>query len=493
MDKIKKLAIANRGEVAVRIIRACQELGIETVLLHSDVDTQSLAYRLADETYCVGSAPTGESYLNIESNVQAALASGADAVHPGFGFLSENADFARACIENRLIFVGPSPECIELFGDKISAKKLVIEAGGPTVPGYEGQDQSIETLLAQVEKIGCPVIVKAAAGGGGRGMRVIHSLKEASSAIASAKRESLNAFGSEKVFLEKYIDGAKHIEVQIFGDSGGHVFSLFERECSVQRRHQKVIEEALSPSLSDTERQEVAAVARKIAKTANYKGAGTVEFLYHDNKFYFMEVNTRLQVEHPVTEMILGVDLVKAQILTAAGRSLLWDQQELRPAGHAIECRIYVEDPYLNGVPSLGRLGFCHWPAGPGRRFEVGFEEDDEITSFYDAMIAKVVVWDESRTRAIQKMKRTLQETVIFGLQTNIPYLLEILQHPEFIDGKMTTNFINQYFPTGLCKEDLDRHDLDLMDQVEKQIVEPYRNSEGYSINTNSNPWTANW
>lgn len=494
MDKISKLAVANRGEVAVRIIRACQELGIETVLLHSEADRESIAFRIADETYCIGSSEASESYLNIASNIQGALASGADAIHPGFGFLSENADFARACEDHRILFVGPSAQCIELFGDKISAKKLVIEAGAPTVPGYEGQDQSMQTLVAEVGKIGCPVIVKAAAGGGGRGMRVIHQIEDAESAIESAKRESIGAFGSDKVFLEKYIDGAKHIEVQIFGDQSGRVFSLLERECSIQRRHQKVIEEAVCTTLSEEQRREVSAAAQKIAEAADYRGAGTVEFLFHDGQFYFMEVNTRLQVEHPVTEMVMGVDLVKAQILTAAGRSLLWDSEELRPNGHAIECRIYVEDPYKNGLPSIGQLGACLWPYGPGRRFEIGFEEGDEITSFYDSMIAKVVVWDESRPRALIKMKKTLEECVIFGLQTNLPYLLKILDHPEFVDGTMTTKFVETHYPTGLQEEPIDQHDKELMDTIDQMISEGGASSMTLGQHVSGpSPWMAGW
>ena len=324
--KIEKIAIANRGEVAVRIIRAAQELGLETVLLHSEADTSSLAYRLADERVLVGPSPVQESYLNIEMNVNAAVASGCDAVHPGFGFLSENADFAEAVEKARMIFVGPSPESIRLFGDKISAKNLVKKAGGPTIPGYEGEDQSIQKLISEAKKIGFPVMVKAAGGGGGRGLRVIRHENEAQNLIESAQREGLNAFKSSAVFLEKYLDHAKHIEFQVFGDSSGRVYHLYDRECSVQRRHQKIIEESLSAKLDPHIREKMAKVAVEIAETAQYRGAGTVEFLLQDGEFYFMEMNTRLQVEHPVTEFVLGVDLVKAQILTAMGKPVLWEQ-----------------------------------------------------------------------------------------------------------------------------------------------------------------------
>ena len=450
MKAIQKLAIANRGEVAVRIIHACEELGIKTVLLHSEADVGTRAWRMADEKICIGPAETSQSYLQIERNIEGALSSGAQAVHPGFGFLSENADFAQACADAGLIFVGPRAETIRALGDKISAKKLIEKAQVATVPGYMGDDQKLETLIQQAEKIGFPVIVKAAAGGGGRGMKVIRSRDEASELIASAKREALSAFGSEVVFLEKYLDRAKHIEFQIFGDFTGRCVHLFERECSVQRRHQKIIEESLSPSLTPALRAEMAKAAVALAQAANYNGAGTVEFLVQDNAFYFLEMNTRLQVEHPVTELVLGVDLVKAQILTAAREFVIWKQADLVPRGHAIECRVYAEDPYNRGLPSTGELLKLHWPEGPGRRYEVGFEEGDEVTSYYDPMIAKVIVWDEDRPRAIRKMLRVLDETVIFGVRANLPYLKAILSHPEFVSGTMTTQFIQKNFPEGL-------------------------------------------
>ena len=453
--KIQKLAIANRGEVAVRIIRACHELGIKTVLLHSEADTETRAYRLSDENICIGPAPTAESYLNIQANVDGALSAGAQAIHPGFGFLSENADFAKAVVDAGLIFVGPKSETIRALGDKISAKHLIQAANVPTVPGYMGDDQSLPTLISEAEKIGFPVIVKAAAGGGGRGMKVIRNRAEAEELILSAQREAKSAFGSEVVFLEKYLDRAKHIEFQIFGDSTGKCVHLFDRECSVQRRHQKIIEEATSPSLTDDLRSQMAKAAVNLAQKANYRGAGTVEFLVQDGKFYFLEMNTRLQVEHPVTEMVLGVDLVKAQILTAADEFMIWKQTDLIPRGHAIECRVYAEDPYRGGMPSTGKLGAMHFPEGPGRRFEVGFEEGDEITPFYDPMVAKIIVWDESRPRAIRKMLRTLDETFVFGVRLNIPYLKAILSNPEFVDGTMTTQFISKHLSDGLPAQKL--------------------------------------
>ncbi|NUN06818.1 MAG: ATP-grasp domain-containing protein, partial [Bdellovibrio sp.] len=382
MGKFSRIAIANRGEVAVRIIKACEEMGIETVLLHSEADIGTRAYRMATKTMCIGPAPTAESYLNIQANVNGALAGGAQAVHPGFGFLSENADFAEAVEKAGLTFIGPSASSIRALGDKVHCKELAKQAGLPLVPGYQGENQDVAHLITQAEKIGYPVIVKAAAGGGGRGMKLLKSSAEAAELIESAQREAQSAFGSPKVFLEKYLDRAKHIEFQIFGDSTGYVTHFFDRECSVQRRHQKIIEEATSPSLSEELRRKMGEAACAIATLGKYKGAGTVEFLLQDGEFYLLEVNTRLQVEHPVTEEVMGVDLVKMQILTAQG-DFVHDSKQIRvPKGHSIECRIYAENPYLGGVPSTGLLGQVLWPEGPRRRYEYGFEAGDTITPF---------------------------------------------------------------------------------------------------------------
>ncbi len=493
MKPIRRVAIANRGEVAVRIIRACEELGLETVLLHSDVDRQSRAYRLATKNICIGPAPTGQSYLNIEANINGALAAGADAIHPGFGFLSENADFAEQCEKAGLIFIGPSSDAIRKLGDKVSFKNLAQQAGLPLIPGYQGADQRIEFLIDEVKKIGLPVIVKAAAGGGGRGMKLIRDLAEAKDLIESAQREAQSAFGSSQVFLEKYLEHAKHIEFQIFGDCTGHVVHLFDRECSVQRRHQKIIEEATSPSLTDDLRRKMGEVACTIATLGRYKNAGTVEFLLQDEKFYLLEVNTRLQVEHPVTEEVLGVDLVKMQILTAQNQ-FVFDSNEIRfPKGHAIECRVYAEDPYAGGVPSTGLLGLVQWPEGPRRRYEYGFESGDTITAHYDPMIAKVIVWDENRSRAIQKMIRTLKDSTVFGVYTNIPYLIEILNHEEFKSGKMTTRFIETYFAEGLKSVNDEK-------VVKKWAQDIYKNTKSYRpLNSRDadkavpSPWLSHW
>lgn len=490
MKKISRLAIANRGEVAVRIIRACRELGIRSILLHSEADKKSVAYRMADETVFIGPSPVSESYLNIRANIEGALSAKADAIHPGFGFLSENADFARAVETAGMIFVGPRPETIKALGDKIEAKKLILKANVPTVPGYMGENQEIDHLIAEAKKIGFPVIVKAAAGGGGRGMKVIGSIEEAKELIESAQREGLSAFGSSKVFLEKYLDKAKHIEFQVFGDHLGNVVHLFERECSVQRRHQKIIEESLSSSLTSELREQMGEAARQLAKAANYRGAGTVEFLVQDGKFYFLEMNTRLQVEHPVTEMVLGVDLVRAQIQTAEGSFIIWKQEELIPRGHAIECRIYAEDPYNSGMPSTGKLGQMRWAWDTGRRFEVGFEPGDEITSHYDSMIAKIIVWDETRERAIGKMLQTLSESFVFGVKLNFPFLKAILRHPEFIDGRFTTQFIGQHFPNGLAPKEPTAKQLAAGEQAKLKLNTAQDVSRQPPT---SHPWLKSW
>jgi len=495
MSKITRLAIANRGEVAVRIIKACEELGIETILLHSEADIYSRAYRMATYKVCIGPASTAQSYLNIEANIQGAVAMGAQAIHPGFGFLSENADFAQACLDAGLIFVGPSPESIRILGDKVSCKNLAKKAGLPLVPGYEGDDQSVSRLLTEVEKIGLPVIVKAAAGGGGRGMKLIKNISDANELIESAQREAQSAFGSSKVFLEKYLDRAKHIEFQIFGDSTGHVVHLFDRECSVQRRHQKIIEEATSPSLSDELRRKMGEVAVTLGTLGKYKGAGTVEFLLQDEQFYLLEVNTRLQVEHPVTEEVLGVDLVKMQILTAMNQFVFSSTDIRIPRGHSIECRIYAENSYMNGVPSTGLLGTVIWPEGPRRRYEYGFEKGDIITSYYDPMIAKAIVWDESRPRAINKMIRVLKDAVVFGVHTNIPYLIEILSHPDFVNGSMTTRFIETHFSEGLKSTHIEEQRKKISQDVyKKYLLKSSSQDLAHASQLDlRNPWSVDW
>ncbi len=487
---IKRLAIANRGEVAVRIIRACQELGIETVLLHSEPDVNTLAYRLSDHQICIGAAAANESYLKIQDNVRGALAMGAKAIHPGFGFLSENAEFARACHKDNLIFIGPTPENIQTCGDKIKVKYLAKELGIKTIPGYNGDDQTIDLLVAECKAIGFPVLVKAAAGGGGRGHKVVHEANSAKEMIEASQREAKAAFGSSRVFLEKYLGKAKHIEVQIFGDATGKIYSLCERECSVQRKHQKIIEEAPSARLTSEQKTRVHEMARRLAEKAGYKNAGTVEFLFEDGEFYLIEMNTRLQVEHPVTEMILSIDLVKSQILTAQGIPLNWNQESLIPRGHSMECRIYAEDPHMGGLPNTGILKYLEFPEGPGRRFDLGFEVGDEVTPFYDSMINKIIVWDESRPAAIKKMLRVLDDTVVFGLKTNIPFLKAILKHHEFISGEMTTQFIEKNFPNALGPIKLTSEQIAFAEQAYAQSKSQTFSQENSRM---PSPWEISW
>lgn len=439
--KVEKVAIANRGEVAVRIIRACREMGLETVLLHSKADESSMAARLAGETYLIGGPAPAESYLNIEANIQAAIAAGADAVHPGFGFLSENAAFARACEKERLVFIGPSPESIELFGDKISAKHLVNKIGGPLIPGYTEDDQSLETLLDAAEQIGYPVIVKATAGGGGRGLKVARSKGNLKAAVESAQREGTSAFGSAKIFLEKYLENAKHIEVQVFGDASGKIHHLFERDCSVQRRHQKIIEEATAPGLEPKMRDRIIATAVKIANSAKYRGAGTVEFLVQGDQYYFMEMNTRLQVEHPVTEAITGLDLVELQLRVAAGEPLPIRQQDVTFAGHAIEVRLCSENPEENFAPQSGRVWL--WEPSPGVRVEHALVSGSEVPPHYDSMIAKIIASGRTRDDARRRLIMAVEDFVAFGPRTNQAFLARCLRHPVFAAGSATTDFID--------------------------------------------------
>lgn len=491
--KFRRVAIANRGEVAVRIIRALEEMGIESVLLHSQADVHTRAYRMADHKICIGGAATAESYLNIQATIDGAKAGQAEAIHPGFGFLSENADFAEACEKAKIKFIGPTGAAIRKLGDKVNAKGLAEKLGLPLVPGYQGADQSLSKLIGEAERIGYPVIVKAAAGGGGRGMKVLRSSEQAKELIESAQREAQSAFGSPIVFLEKYLERAKHIEFQIFGDASGRVIHLYDRECSVQRRHQKIIEEATSPSLTNELREKMGQAASAIAEAANYQGAGTVEFLLQDGKYYLLEVNTRLQVEHPVTELVMGVDLVKAQIKTAQGEPVFPDQQPRIPRGHSIECRIYAEDPELGGVPSTGVLGDIFWPEGPGRRFDYGFDSGDEVTPYYDSMIAKVIVWDETRALAIAKIQKVLSESVVFGVKTNIPLLKKIMDHPEFVKGTMTTRFMDQYFADPLKAEPLTADQNEIVKLISIKTPKSHHPIETGPGTTLVTPFQGHW
>jgi acetyl-CoA carboxylase biotin carboxylase subunit len=441
----KKILIANRGEVALRVIFACRELGIKTVAVYSEADENSLHVRFADEDVCIGPARSADSYLNVPAVISAAEITGADAIHPGYGFLSESAYLAEVCEACHIRFIGPDPQVIRLMGDKARARRVMKKAGVPILPGSEGPIESEEKALKLAKDIGFPVIVKATAGGGGRGMRVVRAAGELSHAVKTAQREAEAAFGVGDVYIEKYVESPRHIEFQILGDHHGSVIHLGERECSIQRRHQKLIEESPSPALSDKMRRKMGGIVIDAAKAVQYTNAGTFEFLMDpDGRFYFMEANTRLQVEHPVTEMVTGVDIVKEQIRIAAGERMSHKQGEITFTGHSIECRINAEDPDTF-VPSPGLIHVFSVPGGPGVRVETFAHSDCTISPYYDSMIAKIIVHGRDRQEAIARMKRTLEMTVIEGIKTNIPMHLRILVDGDFVAGKLSTSFMERF------------------------------------------------
>jgi len=441
----KKILIANRGEIAIRIMRACKELGIKTAAVYSDADKNSLHLQYADEAIHIGAAAPKESYLNADVLIRAALASKADAIHPGYGFLSENASFAAAVASAQLAFIGPSAHSIRAMGDKAESKIAMKKAGVPTVPGYEGLESETDFIKA-ADEIGYPVLIKASAGGGGKGMRVVNNESELSEAIESARREALNSFGDERLIVEKYLADAHHIEFQIFGDQHGHTVHLFERECSVQRRHQKIIEETPSPLLTPEIRRQMGEAAVQAAKAVNYYNAGTVEFIFDPtlSSFFFLEMNTRLQVEHPITELTTGLDLVQWQIRIAAGEHFPYSQEQLTQRGHAIECRVYAEDLANGFLPSTGKLLQYIEPRGPGIRVDSGFTAGNEVTHFYDPLLAKLIVHAENRGAAIQKMQAALKEFIVHGVVTNIDFMQSVLAHGDFVNGKVTTRWVEK-------------------------------------------------
>ena len=441
----KKILIANRGEIALRIISACRELDIKTVAIYSEADRDALHVRYADEDVCVGPYPSAASYLNISAIVSAAEITEADAIHPGYGFLSENAYFAEILHDCHIAFIGPSPEAMRKMGDKSLARRTVAAAGVPTVPGSPGPLESVDEALAFARKAGYPVILKASSGGGGRGMRVARDERELSGAYETARAEAEKAFGSSEVYLEKYLDAPRHIEFQIFGDLHGNVQHLGERECSIQRRHQKLIEEAPSPVLTRELRREMGAAAIAAAKAVHYTNAGTIEFLLDSqDRFYFMEMNTRLQVEHPVTEEVTGLDIVKEQIAVAAGKPLSFAGRELAPRGHAIEFRVNAEDP-VSFAPSPGKMTAFHPPGGIGVRVDTAAYQGYVIPSHYDSLIAKLIVNGRDRTEAISRARRALDFFVIEGIKTSIPMHRRILDDPDFVDGRLSTRFMERY------------------------------------------------
>jgi acetyl-CoA carboxylase biotin carboxylase subunit len=443
----KKVLIANRGEIAVRIIRSCRELGISVVAIYSEPDARGLHVRLADEAICVGPAQSSLSYLNIDAIINAAKLTGAEAVHPGYGFLAENSDFARALLSAGLTFIGPSAEAIEIMGSKTSARRAALEAGVPIVPGTVEALTSFAETKVTAHNFGYPVMLKAAAGGGGKGMRLVRSDEELLSAFETAQAEAASAFGDSSLYLEKVVERPRHIEIQVFADSQGNVVHLGERECSIQRRHQKVVEECPSPIHDLKLRQQMGQAAVEVAKAVNYLGAGTVEFLVADatREFYFLEMNTRLQVEHPVTELVTGVDLVREQFRVATGDSLSFTQDDVHWNGHAIECRVYAEDPSNNFFPSPGTITNLREPSGPGIRLDSGVDLHSDVSIHYDPMIAKLAVWGKTRQEAIDRLRRALDEYDVSGITTTLPFFRELVRDGEFQGGQLDTGFIERF------------------------------------------------
>jgi len=453
MSNVTKVLIANRGEIAVRIIRACRELGIPTVAVYSEADRNAMHVRSADEAYLIGAPPARESYLKIDTIIDVARKSGADAIHPGYGFLAEREDFAQACADSGITFIGPKPSSIAAMGDKAVARATVTKAGVPIVPGTEGEGGlSDEEIIAVAPQIGFPLLIKATAGGGGKGMREVFNPEDMPNALASARREAESAFGDGNVYLEKLVTGARHIEIQIMADMHGNVIYLGERECSIQRRHQKLLEEAPSPFVDGDEdlRKRMGDVACKAAAAVGYINAGTIEFLVDKEKnFYFLEMNTRLQVEHPVTELVTGIDIVKEQIRIARGRKLSREQHEIKLNGWAIECRVNAEDPYNNFMPSTGTVTASILPTGPGVRVDTGVYSGYTIPRYYDSMISKVICWGETRGEAILRMRRALEEYKIVGVKTNIPFHQNLLDSHRFMAGQFDTRFLEERFHIG--------------------------------------------
>ncbi len=454
MPKIKKLLIANRGEIALRIMRSAKEMGIFTVAVYSEADRTAPHVRYADEAVWIGPSPSSESYLVIEKILRAAQQTNADAIHPGYGFLSENAVFAQKVLDAGILFVGPSPASMEIMGSKLAAKAAVSKYDIPLVPGTEEAITDVGIAKRKAREIGYPVLIKASAGGGGKGMRVVAHEKDFESEMERAVSEAQSSFGDGAVFIEKFIDNPRHLEIQVLGDQHGQVIHLFERECSIQRRYQKVIEEAPSAILTEAIRKQMGEAAVKVAQACNYYGAGTVEFIVDNNlNFYFLEMNTRLQVEHPVTELITGIDLVKEQIKVAEGEKLSMRQEDLKISGHAIEIRVYAEDPANNFLPDTGNLTRYVRPQGPGIRVDDGFEQDMDLPIYYDPLIAKLIVHGATREQAIQRMLRAIEEYQISGVATTLPFCRFVLQHEAFTSGNFDTKFINRYFEPHMLEE----------------------------------------
>lgn len=498
MKQIKKILVANRGEIALRVMRSAREMGIQTVAIYSEADRQALHVRYADEAVCIGAPPSSQSYLQADKIIQVAQQLGVDAIHPGYGFLSENADFSRKTTEAGLIFIGPSPASIATMGSKLEAKAAVAHYDIPMVPGTPEAITDIPAAKARAQEIGYPILIKASAGGGGKGMRIVEEEAAFEDQMDRAISEAKSAFGDGAVFIEKFITSPKHIEIQILGDQHGHILYLFERECSIQRRHQKVIEEAPSPVVSPEMRQAMGEAAVKVAKACDYYGAGTVEFIVDEKlDFYFLEMNTRLQVEHPVTELITGIDLVKEQIKIAEGQALAIAQEDLEIKGHAIEVRVYAEDPKNNFLPDIGKLQTYVRPQGPGVRLDDGFEQGMDIPIYYDPMIAKLTTYGNDRQEAIERMKRAIREYQITGITTTLEFCLFVMNHEAFISGKFDTNFVKNHFtPEKLLPKD-QKADMEIAAVLAEMIYQEEKNklpqaSQQQASKGSSSNWKRN-
>ena len=496
----KKILVVNRGEIARRIFLACHELGVPSVAIYSEADADAPWTRLADERYPLAGVSAKETYLNQTAVFAVAAACGADAIHPGYGFLSENASFAAACAGNGITFIGPTPEAMEAMGNKAAARALAEAAGVPVVPGVDGTGLQEGELRKSADSIGYPVLIKASAGGGGKGMRVVGSAAEFADALQAARKEAQSSFGDDRVIVEKYFSDIHHVEIQVLGDQQGKVLHLFERECSVQRRHQKIIEESPSPIVTDELRQRMATAAVSLAQKVNYVNAGTVEFIVDGaGNFYFLEMNTRLQVEHPVTELVTGLDLAMWQIRIAAGEALLFAQADLCQRGHALECRVYAEDPANHFLPSVGEIVWYERPSGPGVRVDDGIETGTRVTSYYDPMLAKVITWGRDRREAIAKMVAALEHTVILGVTTNIPYLLAILEEPHFVSGNVSTNYLAEHRVDWRTSEAMMTEDWLAVAAVEMLLAGKRDEVRGTAVSnlpsSQPDPWhlTTNW
>ncbi|MBF0501183.1 MAG: acetyl-CoA carboxylase biotin carboxylase subunit [Candidatus Riflebacteria bacterium] len=485
---IKKVLIANRSEIAVRIIRAAREEGISSVAVYSDVDKDALHVRMADESYNIGLPPAKESYLNADKIIETALKANCQAIHPGYGFLAENADFAKKVEDAGLIFVGPSHASVLAMGDKIQARNLMTKAGVPVVPGILAKIDSFSHAKKEAEQLGYPILVKAAGGGGGKGIRLVSNSNELEAALEAAAREATSAFSDPRVYLEKYLEKPRHIEVQVLADSFGNTVHLFERECSIQRRHQKVIEESPSFIVDDDLRAKMGNAAVRAAKAVNYRSAGTIEFLVDQNKnFFFLEMNTRIQVEHPLTELITGLDLVRLQFRIANGAKIPFTQDQIHRHGHAIECRIYAEDPENNFLPSPGKLHLVRMPQGPGIRVDSGIETGLEISIYYDPILSKIIAWGENRETARQRMLIALRETVVLGVQTPVSFLLDVLNDPNFISGHTHTGFLEEH---GFINKPPTDKEVPLEVLVAAALYRPERAVAAEGKTLSSTPWT---